>query len=44
LRKLFTQRPLNAALFETTPAPAFAGPGIARGPVGPGGPVSHEPI
>ena len=27
LRKLFTPRPLNAALFETTPGHAFAGPG-----------------
>jgi eukaryotic-like serine/threonine-protein kinase len=36
LRKLFPQRPLNAALFETTPGPAGPAP---SGPRGHGGPA-----
>jgi hypothetical protein len=45
LRKLFPQRPLNAALFETTPAPIAStsasgaralGPSVAPGPRAPG--------
>jgi len=43
LRKLFPQRPLNAALFETTPAPSFSAsiarpfvPSVLAGPRNPG--------
>ena len=38
LRKLFTQRPLNAALFETTPVPSRPSEGEGAEPAKPGAP------